>query len=46
LYHNRLSIPTRYPEDLRKTQAALSKKKSYEILKQSREVLKWIKTQF
>lgn len=46
IYLNRLSIPTRYPEDLRKTQAVLNKEKSSEIMEQSREVLKWIKTQF
>jgi HEPN domain-containing protein len=43
---NRLSIPTRYPEDLGKTQTALDKVKSLEILEQSRKVLEWIKTQF
>lgn len=46
IYLNRLSIPTRYPEDLRKTQTVLNKEKSFEILEQSRKVLKWIKTQF
>ncbi len=46
VYLNRLSIPTRYPEDLRKVQKALSKEKSFEILEQSRKVLQWIKTQF
>ncbi len=46
IYLNRLSIPTRYPEDLQKTQAVLNREKSLEVLEQSREMLKWIKIQF
>ena len=40
---NRLSIPTRYPDDLEKLQREFSRKRSVELLQRSREVLKWLK---
>ena len=40
---NRVSIPTRYPEDLKKMQKEYTKQKSGKLLMQSKEVLKWLK---
>jgi len=40
---NRASIPTRYPEDLRKMQTDFPKQKTGKLLVQSKEVLKWLK---
>jgi len=40
---NRASIPTRYPEDLKKIQKEYTKQKSGKLLMQSKEVLKWLK---
>jgi len=42
---NRISIPTRYPEDLRKMQKDYNKKNTEEIIKKTKEVLKWLKNQ-
>lgn len=40
---NRLSIPTRYPEDLGKMYKKLNKEKTLEILNNSEAVLQWLK---
>ena len=42
---NRVSIPTRYPDDLQKMQKDYNKKKTGEILKKSKGVMKWLKAQ-
>lgn len=42
---NRVSIPTRYPDDLQKMQKDYNKKKTGEILEKSKEVLKWLRVQ-
>ena len=40
---NRVSIPTRYPDDIERILKDYDKKKTKEIIKESREVLKWLK---
>ncbi len=40
---NKISVPTRYPDDLRKLFAAYSKEKTESILNQTKEVQLWIK---
>ena len=42
---NKISVPTRYPEDLRKLFLAYSKEKTESILNQTKEVQLWIKQQ-
>lgn len=42
---NTASVATRYPDELAKIQAAYTKEISEEIIKQSKEVLQWVKTQ-
>jgi HEPN domain-containing protein len=42
---NRVSIPTRYPDDLQRMQKEYNKEKTKMIVKKSREVLQWLKTQ-
>lgn len=42
---NRLSVPTRYPEDLRKMQSEYNREKASTCLSKSREVLNWLKQQ-
>jgi HEPN domain-containing protein len=42
---NRVSIPIRYPEDLRKMQKEYNNKKTKEIIQTTREILKWLKKQ-
>jgi HEPN domain-containing protein len=42
---NRVSIPTRYPENLVKLQKDFDKERTKEILEQSKEVLQWLKAQ-
>jgi HEPN domain-containing protein len=42
---NRVSIPTRYPEDLRKMARMYSRKRTENILERTKEALKWIKAQ-
>lgn len=42
---NRVSIPTRYPEDLQKMHKDYNKKKTGDIFNKSKEVLKWLKGQ-
>jgi hypothetical protein len=42
---NRISIPTRYPDDLKKMQKDYNKKRTGDILDKSKEILKWLKGQ-
>jgi HEPN domain-containing protein len=42
---NRVSIPTRYPDDLQKMQKDYNKKNTGIILEKSKGVLKWLKEQ-
>jgi len=42
---NKISVPTRYPEDLRKLVSAYSKERTKSILYQTKEIQSWIKQQ-
>jgi HEPN domain-containing protein len=42
---NKISVPTRYPEDLRKLFVAYSKERTNNILNQTKEIQLWIKQQ-
>lgn len=42
---NKISVPTRYPDDLRKLFAAYTKERTESILNQTKEVQLWIKQQ-
>ncbi|MFP4289046.1 MAG: HEPN domain-containing protein [Bacteroidales bacterium] len=42
---NKISVPTRYPDDLRKLFTSYTKKRTETILNQTREVQLWIKQQ-
>ena len=42
---NRISIPTRYPENLKKMQKDYNKKKTGEIIQKTKEILRWLKKQ-
>ena len=42
---NRLSIPTRYPDDLKKLIQSYSKDRTYEILMTAKSIQQWIKQQ-
>jgi HEPN domain-containing protein len=42
---NRVSIPTRYPDDLTRMKSEYKKKNTSEIINSSKEVLKWLKNQ-
>jgi|SRR5208337_1561668 len=42
---NRVSIPTRYPDDLAKMKSEYKQKNTLEIINSSKEVLKWLKNQ-
>jgi HEPN domain-containing protein len=42
---NRVSIPTRYPDDLDKMKREYKKSNTLEIINSSKEVLKWLKNQ-
>jgi len=42
---NKISVPTRYPDDLRKLMLDFDKEKTFSILENSKEVQKWIKMQ-
>jgi HEPN domain-containing protein len=42
---NKISVPTRYPEDLRKLIASYTKEKTDEILNLTKETQAWIKQQ-
>lgn len=41
---NRVSVPTRYPDDLAKIMKDFDRKKTKEILTKGKEVLEWLKT--
>jgi len=43
---NTASVATRYPDDLSKIQAAYDKEITNEMIKKSKDALKWVKTQF
>lgn len=43
---NRLSVVTRYPDDLKRMMKDYNKKVTEGIMKKSREVLKWLKKQY
>ena len=40
---NRVSVPTRYPDDLRRLTRTYRKRNTLTIVETSREVLKWLK---
>ncbi len=42
---NKISVPTRYPEDLRKLFKAYTMNRTEEIIKQTKETQSWIKQQ-
>ena len=42
---NKISVPTRYPEDLRKLFSAYSKDRTINILNRTKEIQLWIKQQ-
>jgi len=42
---NKISVPTRYPEDLRKLFVAYSKERTFNILNRTKEIQLWIKQQ-
>jgi HEPN domain-containing protein len=42
---NRISIPTRYPDDLKRMQKDYNKRRVAGILEKSKEILKWLKGQ-
>lgn len=42
---NRVSIPTRYPDDLKRMQKDYNKRRTADILEKSKEILKWLKGQ-
>ncbi len=41
---NRVSVPTRYPDDLKRMLRDYNRVKTEDIIKKSREVLRWLKT--
>ncbi len=43
---NMASVATRYPDDLEKIQAAYTEELTKDMIAKSKELLKWIKTQF
>jgi HEPN domain-containing protein len=43
---NTASVPTRYPDDLAKIQAAYTEEVTQDMITKSKELLKWVKTQF
>jgi HEPN domain-containing protein len=40
---NGVSIPTRYPDELRRMQKVYNKTKTHDLLQQSKEMVKWLK---
>lgn len=42
---NRVSIPTRYPDDLERMLKDYNKERTKELIEKGKEVLKWLKTQ-
>ncbi len=43
IFLNRLSIPTRYPDDLQRMMKEYTQEKTGEIFERSKEVLRWLK---
>ncbi len=43
---NTASVATRYPDDLAKIQSAYTEEITKEMIEKSKDVLKWVKTQF
>lgn len=43
IFLNRLSIPTRYPDDLQRMMKDYTQEKAGEIFEKSKEVLRWLK---
>ena len=43
---NTASVATRYPDDLAKVQAAYTKEITQDMITKSKDLLKWVKTQF
>lgn len=43
---NGVGLPTRYPDELKEMQKTYSKVRTAGILEQSREMVKWLKTEF
>lgn len=43
IFLNRLSIPTRYPDDIQRMMKDYTKEKTREVFEKSKEVLKWLK---
>lgn len=43
---NRVSVPTRYPDDLQKILKNYDKNKTEDILSKSKEVIKWLKKKY
>jgi HEPN domain-containing protein len=41
---NRISVPARYPDNLQTILKEFKKSKTIEVIEQSKEVLKWLKT--
>ena len=42
---NRVSVPTRYPDDLRRILEDYSKERTEDILRKSKDVLRWLRAQ-
>ena len=42
---NKISVPTRYPEDLRKLVSAYTKERTISIIQKTKEIQSWIKQQ-
>jgi len=42
---NRVSIPTRYPDDLEKMKKEFNKNKTAKFIKSGKEIIRWLKTQ-
>ena len=43
---NKVSVPTRYPDDLQRIMQNYNENRSSDVLNQSRKVLQWIKSEF
>jgi len=44
MHLNQVSVPTRYPEDIAKLSKSYNRKAAYKYLKETKELLKWLKT--
>jgi HEPN domain-containing protein len=43
---NELSVPTRYPDELKKMQRVFTARRTQDILAETREALKWLRREF